>query len=50
MPEATYIQWIVLAIKIAIIWLAIILVINAIFYRDKTKSMARMIYAKVKGR
>lgn len=50
LPEATYIQWIILAIKMAIIWVAIVLAINAIFYRDKTKSVAYMIYAKVKRR
>lgn len=48
MPEATYIEWVFLAVKTAIIWIVIVGVLNMVFYRDKMQSMIHKIYAKVK--
>ena len=48
MPEATYIEWVFLAIKTAIIWIVIVGVLNMVFYRDKMQSMIHKICAKVK--
>ncbi|HFU3726473.1 TPA: sugar isomerase [Streptococcus suis] len=48
MPEATYIEWVFLAVKTAIIWIVIVGVLNMVFYRDKTQSMIHKICAKVK--
>ena len=39
MPEATYIEWVFLAVKTAIIWIVIVGVLNMVFYRDKMQSM-----------
>ena len=50
MPEATYIEWFFLAVKTAIIWIAIVCVLNMVFYRDKMQSMIHKIGAKVKRR
>lgn len=48
MPEATYIEWVFLAIKTAIIWIIIVGVLNMVLYRDKMQSMIHKICAKVK--
>lgn len=48
MPEATYIEWVFLAVKTAIIWIVIVGVFNMVFYRDKMRSMIHKICAKVK--
>ena len=48
MPEATYIEWVFLAIKTAIIWIVIVGVLNMVIYRDKMQSMIHKICAKVK--
>jgi len=48
MPEATYVEWVFLAVKTAIIWIVIVCVLNMIFYRDKMQSMIHKIGAKVK--
>lgn len=48
MPEATYIEWVFLAVKTAIIWIVIVGVLNMVFYRDKMQSMIHKICVKVK--
>lgn len=50
MPEATYVEWVFLAVKTAIIWIVIVCALNMVFYRDKMQSMIHKIGAKVKGR
>lgn len=50
MPEATYIEWVFLAVKIAFIWVVIVGVLNMVFYRDKMQSMIHKICVKVKRR
>lgn len=48
MPEATYIEWVFLAVKTAIIWIVLVGVLNMVFYRDKMQSMIHKICMKVK--
>lgn len=48
MPEATYIEWVFLVVKTAIIWIVIVGVLNMVFYRDKMQSMIHKICVKVK--
>lgn len=48
MPEATYIEWVFLVVKAAIIWIVIVGVLNMVFYRDKMQSMIHKICVKVK--
>lgn len=48
MPEATYIEWVFLAVKTTIIWIVIVGVLNMVFYRDKMQSMIHKICVKVK--
>lgn len=48
MPEATYIEWVFLAVKTAIIWIVIVGVLNMVFYREKMQSMIHKICVKVK--
>lgn len=48
MPEATYVEWVFLAVKTAIIWVVIVGVLNMVFYRDKMQRMIHKICAKVK--
>ena len=48
MPEATYIEWVFLAVKTAIIWIVIVGVLNMVFYRNKMQSMIHKICVKVK--
>jgi len=48
MPEATYIEWVFLAVKTAIIWIVIVGVLNIVFYRDKMQSMIHKVCVKVK--
>lgn len=50
MPEATYIEWVFLAVKTAFIWVVIVGVLNMVFYRDKMQSMIHKICVKVKRR
>lgn len=50
MPEVTYVEWVFLAVKTAIIWIIIVCVLNMVFYRDKMQSMIHKIGAKVKRR
>ena len=50
MPEATYIEWVFLAVKTAFIWVVIIGVLNMVFYSDKMQSMIHKICVKVKRR
>lgn len=35
--EVTYLSWILLAIKVTLIWIVILLVVNMAFYKDRTK-------------
>lgn len=50
LTKVTYIGWIFLAVKTAIIWIVIVCVLNMVFYRDKMQSMIHKIGAKVKRR
>lgn len=50
MPEATYIEWVFLAVKTSIIWIVIVGVLNMVFYRDKMQGMIHKICMKVKRR
>ena len=43
MPEVTYVAWLILAVKTAIIWIVIVCVLNMVFYRDKIQSMIHKI-------
>lgn len=49
MHEVSYLAWIVLAIKNAIIWVVITIVMNMIFYRSKMISLAKKVIAKSRG-
>lgn len=46
MQESTYIAWIVLAIKDAVIWGAIICILNTIFYQEKMKGLIYKLFLK----
>lgn len=48
MPGATYVEWVILVAKTAIIWSVIVCVLNMVFYRDKLQSMFHKICEKVK--
>lgn len=49
MSGTTYVEWIILAIKTAIIWIIIVYIVNMLFYRDKMLSMTRKILKKRDG-
>lgn len=48
MSAATYVEWVILAVKMSIIWLVIVCVLNMIFYRDKMIRMISKLCAKMK--
>lgn len=50
MTEVTYVDWLYLAVKTAVIWIIIVCILNMIFYHDKMKNMIQKIYVKVKRR
>lgn len=50
MTEVTYVDWLYLAVKTAVIWIIIVCILNMIFYRDKMQNMIQKIYVKVKRR
>ena len=44
----TYISWVVMAIKVALIWSVISIVINIIFYKSLTEKFLRRIFSNIK--
>lgn len=48
MTNTTYIQWFFLAIKMAIIWIGIVCIMNAIFYQEKMVTMIHKVYERMK--
>lgn len=47
--EVSYVAWIVLAIKVTLVWGIIAVVINIVFYRSKVYGVIKKISAKSKG-
>lgn len=43
MPEINYLAWIILAIKVALIWMIVIICVNLIFYKGKIIKFANII-------
>lgn len=39
MQEATYVEWVFLAVKASIIWIVIVYALNMVFYRDKMQNL-----------
>ena len=48
MSATTYVEWVILAVKMSIMWLVIVCVLNMIFYRDKMIRMISKLCAKMK--
>lgn len=48
MQETNYLAWCILAVKNAIVWLAITGIINSVFYRDKVRGVVQKVLVKVK--
>lgn len=44
LKSVNYIAWVILGIKVAVVWLGIQLVINMIFYRDKVIQLSQKLY------
>lgn len=50
MGSTTYISWMVLAIKVAFVWIGVIMVVNYLFYRDRVQGLLKKLYGKRKKR
>lgn len=48
LSSVTYASWVFLAIKVALVWAVIIMVVNYLFYRDKMQRLLRKLYGKYK--
>ena len=46
--DATYLSWFILAVKVALIWIVVILIVNLVFYKSQVCYFFRMIKNKFK--
>lgn len=42
-----YLAWVILAVKVSLIWAAVIVLVNLVFYREKLQALARKVTAKL---
>ena len=48
MRSVSYVSWVILAVPVALIWAAVVLAVNAIFYRDKLGQMKNIVIGKIR--